>query len=130
MGTRKAEDFIPGTREVEIGRGVVYRPIRSWHSGTYAGERKRVQEDGDTSGCIDEKGRPYGRPYTVTHRLYWNRRDPERRVSVFLSYPGAMGACPEYFWEAYIADVERFATEGECEARILQELGDAAPQSG
>ncbi len=31
--------FIPGTRTIPVGGGVVYRALRSWHSGTFSGER-------------------------------------------------------------------------------------------
>lgn len=118
--------FIPCTREIEIGDGVRYRPIRSWHSNTFAGERL-TEVGGDRSGCMHTMG---GRrwapiPNTVTHRLYWHESDPERTVSAFLSYPGAMSSGNEYFWEANIDDCVRFfgpEAETECETAIKAEL--------
>lgn len=115
------ERFIPGTREIAIGSGVVYRPIRSWHANVYAGEGI-TRVNGDGSGCLREgPGEWCNRPYTVTHRLYWNKKDPERTWSVFLSYPDAMGCCPSYFWELYgpgVEEVERFDHEDEMEERV------------
>lgn len=32
-------EFLPCTRNVDVGDGVMYRPIRSWHGGTFAGEQ-------------------------------------------------------------------------------------------
>lgn len=129
----RALDFLPATREISIGRGVVYRPIRSWHSGTYAGERI-TNVHGDRSGCVTNVPGSLTQhcppPYTVTHRVYWNKRDPERTVSAFLSYPNGMGCCPDYFWEAMGSDEpERFPSEEECETRILEWLSDKDVQS-
>ena len=123
--------FIPLTMERDIGRGVVFRPIRSWHSLTYAGERlETMPGTKDRSGCM----RPDGGvtptcsiPYSVTHRLYWNKKNPDVTISVFLSYPSGMGACDRYFWEVYgkgIEDCERFFSETEMEQKILEVLGD------
>ena len=130
--------FVPTTREVSIGDGVVYRPVRSWHSGTYAGERREtIPGTSDGSGCIKVK-RGSGEelchpPQTVTHRLYWNVAKPDDTISAFLSYPGAMGCCDEYFWEAYIGeDVERWTgdtAEADMETAILGVLGDSAKES-
>jgi hypothetical protein len=124
-----ADGFIPCTREVSIGRGVVYRPLRSWHSGVRAGEGI-TSVHGDGSGCLkaDEDKQYYiaPRPLTVVHRLYWNKRT-DKHVSAFLSYPGAMGACDEYFWEANINDCQRWTgpkAEERMEAVILTRIGD------
>jgi hypothetical protein len=129
-----AEDFIPGTREVWIGRGIVYRPIRSWHCNVLAGEGITAVSSGaetwDRSGCLEMVNgrRMCGVPYAVVHRVYWNMKDPERRHSAFLSYPGAMGAVDAYFWELMGpgGEVERFAQEAELEQRVLELWGDVA----
>lgn len=104
--------FLPCTRNVEIGDGIVYRPIRSWHAGTFAGEQ-RVQIIGDR--------RMTSPPYSAIHRLYWRIQAPKRCVSAFLSYPNGLGAMPTYFWEISIGDCERFTgvrAEEEMEAAI------------
>jgi hypothetical protein len=120
-------DFVPATREISIGRGVLYRPVRSWHSGTYAGERLE-SVGGDRSGCIvGELGgglKVTTPPRTVTHRVYWNASDPEDRISAFLSYPDGMSGVSEYHWEAMADDVERFVKEEELESWILDQIGD------
>lgn len=120
------EVFVPATRAISIGNGVVYRPIRSWHSGVYAGERRTIVS-GDASGCIMQH--PSGLdvtmvPRSYTHRLYWNVADPSKTISAFLSYPDAMGySHGTYFWEVYLGEVERFLTEEECEAAIINAIG-------
>lgn len=87
-------DFIPATMSRPIGNGVFFRPIRSWHSGTYAGENlEHIPDCTDRSGCLP--------PLTVTHRLYWHELQPDNTISAFLSYPNGMGAADEYFWEAF-----------------------------
>jgi hypothetical protein len=99
-----------------IGRGVFFRPIRSWHSNSYAGEKMTVLPggSGDRSGCMfPDKFHGLAvcqPPLTVTHRLYWHEHDPQKTVSAFLSYPDAMGCCDEYFWETHgiSGDVERW----------------------
>ena len=105
------QDFIPATMARPIGDGVFFRPIRSWHSGTYAGERlTKIPGTTDLSGCLGH----HDRPLTVTHRVYWNETAPEKIVSSFLSYPDGMGACDVYFWEAYPSpegDIERWTGE-------------------
>jgi hypothetical protein len=114
------ERFIPCTREVEFAPGLVYRPIRSWHSGTYAGERLTAVR-GDGSGCMSVvDGRPVTSiPYTVTHRLYWKKGYPERTISAFLSYPGGMGHSAGYFWEAFGDGIEeRFDSEEDMERAV------------
>jgi hypothetical protein len=127
--------FIPCTREVPIGRGVVYRPLRSWHSGVLAGEGI-TSVHGDGSGCLKRDAAASEhyvapRPQTVTHRVYWNVKDPTNRVSAFLSYPNAMGCCDEYFWEANLDDCQRWVgprAEEEMEAAMLSCLGDTTPE--
>lgn len=103
-------DFIPATMARSIGDGVFFRPIRSWHSATYAGEGlTKIPGSDDSSGCLRDGMCP--QPRSVTHRAYWHKRNPKATVSVFLSYPNAMGACDQYFWEMYPGpdgDVERF----------------------
>jgi hypothetical protein len=131
-GTKAWPVFIPTTREVSIGDGVVYRPIRSWHSGTCAGEGHLHMPHGDRSGCIDDDGKT-SPPHTVTHRLYWNVSNPKDTISAFLSYPNAMGLVDEYFWEAIVGDdVERWiggTAEADMEQFILGLLGDSAKAS-
>ena len=123
-------EFIPGTYEREIAPNIVFRPIKSWHSATYAGERITIH-NGNRSGCMFESGsfRSCSIPLSVTHRIYWNKITKEE-VSAFLSYPDAMGAVPTYFWEIYskkMADCERFDTESEMETRILSLLMEFTP---
>ena len=113
------ERFIPTTMERHITKSIVFRPIRSWHSHTYAGENLE-SVNGDGSGClkkdlITKQGITFdgtiSRPYTVTHRLYWNVKNPNETISAFLSYPDAMGCSGgEYFWEIhpYKNDIKRF----------------------
>jgi hypothetical protein len=43
-------------------------------------------------------------PKTAMHRLYWAVTCPQYKISAFLSYPGGMGICPEYFWEVMLGD--------------------------
>ncbi len=127
------DNFIPCTREREIAPDIVYRPVRSWHSDTYAGEQLTKNPGGeDRSGCMFEEKfrglRVCAIPLTVTHRLYWHKQNPNEFVSAFLSYPDAMGyAGPgQYFWEAYIGeDVERFLgpdAEEEMEDAVMKDL--------
>lgn len=133
--------FIPCTREIEIGRSVVYRPVRMWHSGTYAGEGF-TSVRGDGSGCLkrgaeathDHHIAP--RPSSVVTRLYWNRNKPARKISALLSYPGGMGCVDEYFWEATIESdtdgITRWTgdnAEAEMEEAIRQEIGDGVARS-
>lgn len=119
--------FIPCTREIEIGGDVVYRPIRSWSSGTFAGEGLFVHE-GDYSGClfmVDERivSDP---PRTVMYRIYWKRSDPVDTVSAFLSYPRGMGSSETYFWEIRRVwrggSPQRFDSEEAMEAAVREEL--------
>lgn len=125
----KTERFIPATMSRPIGGGVFFRPIRSWHSGTYAGERlESIPGTNDGSGCLFKERihdvlRICSPPHTVNHRLYWHERDPTKTVSVFLSYPDAMGCSDgHYFWETYgvgDGDVERyFGENAEAEMEI------------
>jgi hypothetical protein len=132
----RSAQWLPCTRAIAIGGGVFYRPIRSWHSGTYAGERLTIVR-GDKSGCMMAGG-PLGRdvaplPNTATHRLYWHKSDPDAVVSAFLSYPGGMGCCDEYFWETNIGDCERFtgpSAEEEMEASIRKHLKPKRKRGG
>lgn len=110
--TKVSKDrFIPGTMARPIGDGVFFRPVRSWHSATYAGEKLTHMPGGtDRSGCMREAEfmgqQVCGVPLTVTHRLYWHERNPEKTISAFLSYPDGMDCCSEYFWEALGVDEE------------------------
>jgi len=128
--------FIPCTMEREIAKDIVFRPIKSWHSNTFAGE-KLLEMPGseDRSGCmklIKDKGYQMEMcmiPYTVTHRVYWHRKNPENMISAFLSYPEAMGCSDgEYFWEALGTakeDIERFfgdSAEHDMEKKIIKAL--------
>ncbi len=120
------QDFIPATRAVSIGHGIVYRPIRSWHSGVLAGERYDPKPREDRSGCIVGQLRGLDvtqPPRTVTHRIYWSPDRPKRWISAFLSYPNGMSCVDHYHWEVLIdGEVERFSTEEECEAAIVAAL--------
>jgi hypothetical protein len=125
------DKFIPTTMEREIAKGIVFRPVKSWHSGTYAGEKlERLPGAEDRSGCmrIVNGMKVCSVPYTVTHRLYWNKKKPEKTISAFLSYPDAMGCSTEYFWETLGTrkeDIERFFgddAEKRMEKKIIKVL--------
>lgn len=129
--------FIPATMARAIGAGVFFRPIRSWHSGTRAGEKlERIPGSTDRSGCLfDERVGGLlvcSPPLTVTHRLYWHERDPSKTVSVFLSYPNGMGCSDEYFWESYgidPEDIKRYfgeSAEAEMEDDVRQHFAATA----
>ncbi len=124
------QTFIPCTLTRSIGNGVVFRPIKSWHSATFAGEGLlKIPESDDGSGCVRpstegsyQKLCPI--PLTVTHRLYWHESNPDKTISAFLSYPEAMGyyGDKEYFWEIYGTgdDIERFGGEqAEAEMEVV-----------
>lgn len=116
-------NFIPGTMERKVASNIVYRPIRAWHSNTYAGEGLKTWK-GDRSGCLRDDGLTCIKPYTVTHRIYWNTQTQEE-ISSFLSYPNAMGCCDDYFWEIYdykSGETSRYATEEEMEAKVISLL--------
>lgn len=128
-------DFIPCTREISIADDIHYRPIRSWHTGVYAGE-KLESVGGDSSGCMRrvmfnnrEWEGTIDVPLTYTHRVYWNTKDESKSISAFLSYPNAMGCPKEYFWEIYghgCEDTMRFFgdnAEAEMEMKIIACLG-------
>lgn len=118
--------FIPTTCEREIAPNIVFRPIRSWHSNTYAGEGL-YKVNGDGSGCLKRSGHALEvcyKPYTVTHRAYWHKQTGEY-ISAFLSYPSGMGAVDQYFWEIHDSsdDYEaRFFSETEMETVITARL--------
>jgi hypothetical protein len=129
--------FIPTTMERKIAKDIVFRPIRSWHSNTYAGEQLETMPDSeDRSGCMDiverrgYKTRMCSIPLTVIHRIYWHKKNPKLTVSAFLSYPDAMGfSNKKYFWEVYSVrkdgDIERFFgkdAEKKMEAKIIRFL--------
>lgn len=127
----KTEQFIPTTMPRLIGRNVVFRPLRSWHSNTFAGEGLfKIPNSNDSSGCLEAFGRTCMKPYTVTHRIYWNRRTGNT-ISAFLSYPDAMGMSNgEYFWETLgtnkDGDIERFFgpnAERQMEQAIIKTIG-------
>jgi hypothetical protein len=125
-------EFIPATMEREIAKDIVFRPIRSWHSATYAGE-KLQEMNGDHSGCMEliqqqgfmRKQEMCRIPYTVTHRQYWHRKNPNELISAFLSYPNAMGCWDTYFWEIYPTldgNEKRFDSEKKMEKAIVRIL--------
>jgi len=128
--------FIPGTKERHVTPDIVFRPIRSWHCNTYAGEGL-FNNHGDGSGClIKDKEKDLFKichqPKAVTHRIYWHKNHPGEHISSFLSYPDGMGAVPSYFWEIYpveseegYSDIERFYgdnAEQEMEKRVIELL--------
>jgi hypothetical protein len=132
-------EFIPATTARAIGSGVFFRPVKSWHSGTYSGEKlEHMPGSNDRSGCLyDVKVggalRTCSPPLTVTHRLYWHERDPSKTISVFLSYPDGMGCSDgKYFWESYgldqhQGDIERYfgeSAETEMEADVIQHFAN------
>lgn len=108
-------EFIPCTMERHIGNRIYFRPIRSWHSGVYAGEGLyKIPGTDDRSGCLRrgiDREEPCSRPLTVTHRIYWYEKIKDKLISAFLSYPNGMGAVEKYFWEIYPTEdrnIERF----------------------
>lgn len=133
------EKYIPTTAEREVVPGIVFRPIRSWHSLSYAGEGlEYMPGTKDRSGCL-KKEETYGlnictRPLTVTHRLYWNKKNSDKTISAFLSYPDGMGSADEYFWETLgtrkDGDIERFFgknSERKMEKKIIKVLDTLKP---
>ena len=123
------DPFIPATTERHITKDIVFRPRKSWHSATAAGEKITGWTDiEDRSGCARPIKECGGLlmcmvPYSVTHRLYWNKKRPDEKISAFLSYPDAMGGCDTYFWEAlFDDDTHRFDTEEDMEKAILKAL--------
>ena len=115
--TKKIYDFIPCTLERKISKNIVWRPIKSWHSATYAGEKlEKIPNKEDRSGCMriqfNYPQECCDIPKTVTHRIYWNKNTNDY-ISAFLSYPDGMGCSTEYFWEIYPVnnDLERFFGE-------------------
>lgn len=135
--------FIPATKEINVTRKIVYRPIKSWHSATFAGEKlEKLPGTNDGSGCM-KRAKLYGEldwdmtyiPKTVTHRLYWHKDNPKETMSAFLSYPDGMGSCNEYFWEAYPikGDVERWTgdkAEEDMEKVLVRILNRKAKKRG
>ena len=133
----KPEHFIPTTMERKIAKNIVFRPIRSWHSNTYAGEQLETMPNSmDRSGCMridrlaNYESKMCSIPKTVTHRLYWHKKNPNLTISAFLSYPDGMGGSNgEYFWEVYSVrrdgDIDRFFgkdAEKRMEAKIIRFL--------
>lgn len=126
---KRWSDYIPGTMEREVAPDIVFRPLRSWHSGVYAGEGLK-EVKGDRSGCLHEADLQGWttlvtlQPRTVTHRAYWNKKNG-KEMSVFLSYPNGMGWEDHYFWEIYPVeegDIERYREEDEMERRVVELL--------
>lgn len=123
-------EFIPNTIERKVTDKIVFRPIKSWHSGTYAGEGLRyIPGTSDGSECIKYvscySSAVCSPPMSVTHRLYWHIDNPDRVVSVFQSYPGGLGAWSEWFWELLddqTGENIRQATEAEIEADVIRIL--------
>ena len=125
------EEFIPCTMEREIAKDIVFRPIKSWHSLTYAGEGlEYIPGTNDRSGCLDDDGRPRMKPYSVAHRIYWHKKAPGLNISAVLSYPKGLTFLSEYFWEILVDNgrsehVERFFgdnAEKKMEKRIVKLL--------
>jgi len=126
-----ALDYPEGVVKVrEIAPGIFMKPRKHWAMNSYAGEGIIRLEDSrgyDRSGCLHPEKDPIINclaPWIVTARLYWSEKGT---ISCFLSYPGAMGAYPHYFWEIFswdelFDDIERFDTEEECERRIIELL--------
>lgn len=139
--SERGEWFIPATMARAIGGGVYFRPIRSWHSATYAGEGlTKIPGTNDGSGCLFSetlRGLKVALPpSTVTHRLYWHERNPDDTISAFLSYPDSMGACDVYFWEALRViedeDITRFFgdnAEAEMETAIRDHFAKDNPNA-
>jgi len=121
------------TKIREIAPRVFMQDKKHWAMNSYAGEGIIELEDErgykhDRSGCLHSECSivyPCHEPKVAVYRQYWSKKG---RVSCFLSYPGAMGAVPNYFWEIYclegrlFEDIERFDTEEECERRIIELL--------
>lgn len=120
-----SQEFIPGTMEREIAKDIVFRPIKSWHSNTFAGERLEfIPGTKDRSCCMKKIDgmNMCSIPYTVTHRLYWNRNKPEQTISAFLSYPNGLIPTDSYMWEALVGGGCRYSSEEEMEKAIIREL--------
>lgn len=122
------EFFVPTTCERHITKEIVFRPVRSWHQCTFAGEGLEKHK-GDGSGCIRKdadliKIDLYNAmaPKTATHRVYWHKANPEFHVSAFLSYPNGMSSEPVYHWE--IHPVEYVDSDGEKFDDIERFFGD------
>jgi hypothetical protein len=120
--------FIPGTMEREIAPDIVFRPVRSWHGGTYAGEGL-TEVKGDRSGCLLYKDGMdmTSRPLSVTHRIYWNRKNPKITISAILSYPDGICSGNVYVWETLGTSssgiaTEHFMNEKEMEDKIIKVL--------
>ena len=124
-------EFIPCMKEREIAKDIVFREIKSWHRGTYAGERlKYIPGTFDRSGCVGDDGKCYP-PLSVCHRIYYHRKNPGFYISAFLSYPDGLAPINEYFWETLGTeedDIERFFGENaeeEMERKIIKVLRKA-----
>ena len=124
---RKIE-FIPCTCEREIAKDIVFREIKSWHRLTYAGEGlKFIPGTNDRSGCIDDDGR-CNPPYSVCHRIYYHKKNPNFIISAILSYPNGIASINKYFWETLGTrgdDIERFFgknAEKNMEKKIIKVL--------
>lgn len=116
-------NFIPRTKNIKISENIFYRPIKSWHSGTFSGEGLyAIPGTSDASGCLKTHG-VCSPPLTVIHRIYWHKDYEDATFSAWLSYPNAMGLIPDYFWEISNKneyDVHIFHSEQEMEDYIIE----------
>jgi len=131
--TAPYRNWLPATMEREIAPNIVFRPIRSWHTGVFAGEGlTKLPNTDDRSGCILGKLCSIdvcAPPGSVTHRIYWNRITG-KALSSFLSYPNSLGVCDTYFWEIYPSasgQPKRFLSEEKMEAAVISLLTQDPP---
>ena len=118
------------TKPIAIAPGIYREDKMHWAMNSYAG--LGVSEvNGDSSGCIyrrlsEREGLKLCLvPKVAIYRHYWSSKG---KISCFLSYPNGMGMLDDFFWEVYslegdlFDDIERFDTEEECEAWIINKL--------
>jgi len=118
-------NYIPGTKSIDIGDGISYRPHKHWGMNVYAGEGL-FSYNGDASGCLhgdkSERWRATcSRPIVVFQRIYTKG---DKQVSAVLSYPDGLSAINHYFWEIYPYhdDIGCFDTEEEMEEAVKEAL--------
>lgn len=151
MKRRKNEmfDYVPNTKWTDLTPSIEWRPATHWAINFYAGVRTGMRwfdegipmpkwddrETTDYSGDTHFGGdgfRNCSAPSIAIYRHYRSKTDPEGKIiSCFLSYPNAMGAWSDFFWEIYsigkvclFEDVERFGSEEELNIRLIELLSD------
>lgn len=121
----KDESRFPGLKVNYLTPWIRWEFYKHWGQGVYAGEG-RVSMHGDRSGCVHViNGLDWtDKPIVAQARLYESEKGG---ISAVYSYPNGLVPRPDYFWEIYDAqllpDVERFDTEAQMEARVIELLG-------